>query len=172
MRLEFARDAEDAENRPVGIGLGEPRDASGQLAVPFRRQIDVLMRKDEDIAGGLADTGIVSGAGTAKTAHDLEVMRAANAWGTGEATLEDGVVVRRGDKGPVHGRRCSISAFPISAFCFRIRSGEHADAIKARGLAQNRVNDAVGDAARDCGLERRPCRFGQVAPVFDLIDRV
>src|ERR1017187_4356165 len=88
-------------------------DGGGQLAIPLGRQINVLVSKDENIADGLADTGIVSGAGGGKATHDLEVTGAGNAGGTGEATLEDDLVVRRGDERPVHAGRC-----PISAFCF------------------------------------------------------
>src|ERR1035441_1487923 len=144
-RFAFGCDTPDAQNRPFRVFDGKPIYRVSQMLVPPLGQIDVLVSEDEDIGCSLANAGIVSRAGGGKAAHDLEVMGAGNARGTSKATLEDGLVVRRCDERPVHGRRCSISALPISTFCFRIRSGEHADAVEARGLAQNRINDAVGE---------------------------
>src|ERR1017187_804445 len=56
--------------------------------------------------------------------------------------------------------------------CAELRSWQNTNPVEAAPLAQNRVNDAVGHAAGDCGLEWRPCRSGQVGTVFHLIDRV
>jgi hypothetical protein len=88
-----AGDAEDAENRPVGVGLEEMGDGGAQLAVPFWRQIDVLVSEDKDLTAALSNTRIVSGAGAAKAAHNLKVVRMADAGRTGEAGLEDSSVV-------------------------------------------------------------------------------
>jgi hypothetical protein len=71
VRSRVAGGAEDAENRPVAIGLGEPRDGGRQLTVPFGRQIDVLVSEDKDLTGALSNTRIVSGAGAAEAAHNL-----------------------------------------------------------------------------------------------------
>jgi hypothetical protein len=57
--------------------------------------------KHEDLATSSADAGVVSRTSGDKAAHDLQVKGAGNAWGTGEAILEDDLVVRRGDEGPV-----------------------------------------------------------------------
>src|ERR1039458_5884980 len=88
-----AGDAEDAEHGPVRIGLGEMGDGGGQLAIPFGRQIEVLVSKDEDVSGALADTGVVSRAGGGEAAHHVEVTRMADTWRTGEACLEDSGIV-------------------------------------------------------------------------------
>src|ERR1017187_3215364 len=56
--------------------------------------------------------------------------------------------------------------------CVELRSWQNTNPVEAAPPVQNRVNDAVGHVARDCGMEWRPCRFGQVGPVFHLIDRV
>jgi hypothetical protein len=91
------------------VGLAEPGDRLAEEDIPFGREIDVLVSEDEDIAGALADAGVVRGASGGKAAHDLKVMRDGNARGTGEATLENGLVVRCGNKRPIHGQKSKIS---------------------------------------------------------------
>jgi len=67
MTLGFrvAGDAEDAQNRPMGIGLREPGDSAASW-LSIRRQIDVLVSKHEDLATGSADAGVVSRTGRSK----------------------------------------------------------------------------------------------------------